>query len=226
MKLRELLALITINITGGKLPTHKQLLDSNIPIILQMNIGNAELIVYKNGLVCYSDVISEKIHYTVFSIDKLELKYEFTNKYTPSLKLSDYPELKEYDAVEILCMCGKDRLDYNTYNRERQHGSTSLTDEGLPYEIKVRPIKKLTHNEPDFTDMVINKLEPVENDKKYLQLKEAMEHLTEKQLEVIQLYFFENLTQHAIANKLGIGRTTVEDRLNSALKKLRKYIKE
>ena len=226
MKLKDLKTLVKKNTIGGKLPTYKQLQSSNTPIILQLNTGNVELTVYDNGLVTYSDVISGKIHNTVFCIDKLELRYEFANKYTPSIKLSDYPELEEYDAVEFLSMCGKDRLDYNTYNRESYHGSKSITDEGLHYETKMRPNKKLLYNKPDFTDRIINKIDSIKKDERYHFLEDAMNHLTEKQLQVIELYYYEQLTQQAIADRLGISRTSVQDRHDSALKKLRKYIKK
>lgn len=61
------------------------------------------------------------------------------------------------------------------------------------------------------------KLTPEKN----AQLVTSLKNLTPKQAEIIELIFVENMTQEQIANKLGISRASVRDRLNGALKKLR-----
>lgn len=225
MKLKELKALIIINKRGGKLPSYKQLTQSGIPVVLQLNIDNAKLVVYQNGLVTYSKIIGGKMRHTVYSIDKLELHYEFNSKRCSAIKLSDYPEVEEYDAVDVLEMCGQDRLDYNTFNREGYHAPRTIKLNGDCYQKKDSTRKKLVPDYPDFTDAVIDRLNHTSVKNEYEVLRKAMEHLTAKQLVVVQLYYYDNLTQQQIADKLGISRRSVEDRIDGALKKLRKYFK-
>lgn len=52
-------------------------------------------------------------------------------------------------------------------------------------------------------------------------LKEALTELTDKQLEVVQMYFWDNMTQQEIADELGISQPAVVKHLQLAIKKLR-----
>lgn len=49
-----------------------------------------------------------------------------------------------------------------------------------------------------------------------------LESLTEKQREVFLLYYYDGLKQREIAERLGISRDSVNDRLEGALKKVKK----
>lgn len=55
-----------------------------------------------------------------------------------------------------------------------------------------------------------------------LEQKERLDRMTEKQREVFILYYRDGYKQEEIGDMLGIGRTTVEDRLEAALKKMKK----
>lgn len=222
MNLRELKALITNHIRGKRLPSYKQLQEAQLPIILQLNIESSELNVYNNGLITYSNLVSGKIHHTVFSISKLELRYEYSKHSYAPINLSDYPEFDEYDAAEVLMMCGQDRIDYNTNSRENSHASKYLDDSGEYHEKKENTRKKLSLPEPDFTDAIIDRLEPAQELDEHELLKKALNHLTQKQLEVVRLHFLEQLTQEEIAQQLGIARPSVQSRLDGAIKKLKK----
>ena len=59
-------------------------------------------------------------------------------------------------------------------------------------------------------------------DKELRRLYAAMSKLTERQMEVVQLYFYKGMTQQEIAEKIGIGRRSVGNCLEGALKKIRK----
>ena len=50
----------------------------------------------------------------------------------------------------------------------------------------------------------------------------AMGKLTERQQEIIQLYFYKGLTQYEIAEELGIARPVVSKTMTAAIKKLKK----
>ena len=57
-----------------------------------------------------------------------------------------------------------------------------------------------------------------------VKMANAIKHLTQAQAEFIEMYFFQDMTLDAIAERLGISRAGVQDRLNGALKKLKKLI--
>lgn len=59
-------------------------------------------------------------------------------------------------------------------------------------------------------------------DEELRKLYAAMRKLTERQQEVVQLYFYKGLNQYEIADELGIARRSVGDCLEGALKKIRK----
>jgi RNA polymerase sigma factor (sigma-70 family) len=71
---------------------------------------------------------------------------------------------------------------------------------------------------------LLDSLEPEPDLDLSKKLADAMTRLTQAQSEVIQLCFYQNMTQEAAAKKLGLSRASVQDRLNGALKKLRKYM--
>lgn len=56
-------------------------------------------------------------------------------------------------------------------------------------------------------------------------LYEAMDKLTKRQMEAIRLYFYKGMSQQAIAQKLGIGRRSVGNCIEGALKKLKIFQK-
>lgn len=59
-------------------------------------------------------------------------------------------------------------------------------------------------------------------DEELRKLYAAMSKLTERQTEVLQLYFYKGMTQQEIAEKLGMRQQSVNDCLKGALKKIRK----
>lgn len=59
-------------------------------------------------------------------------------------------------------------------------------------------------------------------DQELRRLYAAMGKLTDRQSEVIQLYYFKGMTQQEIAEELGISRPGVHYALQGALKKLKK----
>lgn len=52
--------------------------------------------------------------------------------------------------------------------------------------------------------------------------REMLESMTDKQREVFTLYYYDGLKQREIAESLGISRDSVNDRLEGALKKVKK----
>ncbi len=59
-------------------------------------------------------------------------------------------------------------------------------------------------------------------DKELQKLYAAMSKLTERQMEVVQLYFYKGMIQQEIAEELGIRQQSVDGIMKQAVKKLRK----
>lgn len=74
----------------------------------------------------------------------------------------------------------------------------------------------------------IEKIEQQELEKEEFnkKLHEAIDKLTEKQRKVIYMYFWEHKTIREIAKELGVYFTTVEESYQSALKKIKKFLKK
>jgi len=56
-----------------------------------------------------------------------------------------------------------------------------------------------------------------------LALRDAIKKLPDRQRQIIQLHFFENMGIREIARELGLDHSTVRESLNSAIKNLKKY---
>ena len=59
-------------------------------------------------------------------------------------------------------------------------------------------------------------------DKELKRLYAAMSKLTERQMEIIQLYYYKGMNQEEVAEELGISQRAVSYSLEGALKKIRK----
>ncbi len=223
MTLRELKLLITNYKRGHKLPSYNQLKASTANIILQLNIDFAELKVYDNGLISFSNIVGTTERHTVYDIFNLELRYEFNKYGAKPIKLADYPEIDDLEAGDLLIMCGQDRLDYNTNSRELSHINGTLDNDGNNFAPRSNTRHKSIFYQ-DFTDTVLDRLVPDTKTDYSLKLHNAMLQLTEKQLEVIKMRYYEDLTQQEIAEILGISRDSVKSRLEGAITKLKKYI--
>lgn len=225
MTILELQAKVSNKATSKKLPSYKKLTEQQLTVLLQVNTGNQQLIVYDNGLATYSDVIGGKIRRTVLSIFNLTLYYEFSDHSLLKNSISDHPEFLNCDAVQILFFCGQDNLDRNTASREAYHAKGSLDISGEYYEGSSNTRNKsIGYDYYDFTEEVINQLEPDDTAVLLKKLRKNMDKLTDKQKEAVKLYFGEEMTYKMIASKLGITRDSAKDRVEGALKKLRKLM--
>ena len=81
---------------------------------------------------------------------------------------------------------------------------------------------------PDFSDALCDALDGTKPEKTRRQrmieaVPEVLGKLTEKQKEVVELYYGENLTEEQIAQRIGISRDSVHDRIEGAEKKFKKF---
>ena len=197
-----LLTLLTI--AGGKTPTDKSLRESQTPIVFEKHFNNSILKVYKNGFVSYSAIDGNKKHTTVFSINKVKWTYYFADGTSTTIPLEQY---EQFDAQIVLAAYGEQRLAHN--NEVRQQ-----IDDDKEEKIRTTYADKV----PDFSDELISKLDMK------ARLNSALKQLTEKQYQVVRLYYYEQMTQDEIAELLCTTRSNVNAHLRLAMKKLKKLL--
>lgn len=110
-----------------------------------------------------------------------------------------------------LVMEGERRLENNRSKISRDYEEFALSCDGT-----------------DWCDAAMVDFMEAENaemlaDEELRKLYAAMSKLTERQQEVVQLYFYKGLNQYEIAEELGIARRSVGNCLEGALEKIRKY---
>ncbi len=74
---------------------------------------------------------------------------------------------------------------------------------------------------------VMDQLSDEKNDEEWIEhivLKEAMEHLNEKEKQILDLRFFRGRTQTEVAEEIGISQAQVSRLEKSAIKHMRKYV--
>lgn len=224
MTLKQLREQVTAT-PSGKLPTYSSITQQNKNVILfyqeienklihqddmaikEMPTVKSELTVYKDGYVTYKRNDSNRT--TVFAINQMKWLYRFVDTQKPKI----IPE-SEYDfmeAIDVLTLYAEDRLSHNSDSRAEYWTEFHPDNDGTDFSHELTV--------PDFTDDLFDIPEQALTTQR---LHDAISQLTDKQRQVIAMTYFHDMTQQAIADKLGISRNSVEDRLHGALKKLKK----
>lgn len=126
--------------------------------------------------------------------------------------------LKDYDFDKGVHFLGyiKSNLKYLYLNKHKRKIHLSLNE-------------PLGDGELEMIDFLVSDAQPVLDilleDEINLRLKEALEKLTERQREIIILYYVKNMSMDDIGNKLGISYRTVVNIKTKALENLRKLMK-
>ncbi len=187
---------------GHRPPTARQLKDSGEEPVAVREIGpDGSLSVYPNGYAVYSNGSGT----TVVSIGECgEYTYRFHDG-EDGLPTESRLLLDGDDWSVAVALKGEEQIEANLMNRkgDRQY-------EEVWEHIRVE------EEMPDVLESVIQKD----------MLSELMDCLTDRQREVITAYFFDELTQQQIADKLGIAHQVVDRTLKAALKKMKKLFWE
>ena len=205
--LRELRTHISAT-SEGKLPTFKQLMEMKSAVVAQKVVNTALLTVYQNGYAVYEADGAR----TVMAVDRCkEYTYDFDNR----TRITIQQELLENEEGGIrLLMEGEMRLEHNHNKTFDKFECVSLECDGSDWSAAASVDFLQEDNE-----MVLAEIE-------LCRLYEAMDKLTKRQMEVIRLYFYKGMSQQAIAQKLGIGRRSVGNCIEGALKKIKKIFQK
>lgn len=202
--LNELL-LLTPDTSQNNLPTQKQLEASRTKKIAEKYTGNCRISVYANGFFVYSDGVRstvQRIHRC-----KESICYKFLDDTTQIYASDFFLDLPYYIRLTLE---GEERLARNQLARD---SAKTFSYENTEMESANLAIA------PDYLSEIIK-----QNDSDIL--RSLLQKLTTCQAEVVQLYYTEGLSQQEIGERLGISRCSVQDRLDGAIKKLRKLYKQ
>lgn len=207
----------------NKTPTAKQLQESDDVILYHYHRKDSDIRILKSGYVLAEYNHNATIRTTVIPAKADCCYYPDESGHKIRISVSEYSAMPFQNALEMLLMF---RIDKNANARERNRVSQYVDSTGEYHKKKERPSTKLVTPPITMEKKILDYLEPDTEPDFRIQCKralaDALTHLTEKQAEVVQLYYFENLTEQEIADKLGIARTSVQDRLLNAKKKLKK----
>lgn len=188
-----------------KIPGYKQLMETNPVVAARATVNGATITAYTNGYAVYE---ADDAH-TVLDVNRCgDYRYDF-NDGTYEVVPAEVFEDAEWTVR--LVMEGERRLENNRSKISRDYEEFALSCDGT-----------------DWCDAAMVDFMEAENaemlaDEELRKLYAAMSKLTERQQEVVQLYFYKGLNQYEIAEELGIARRSVGNCLEGALKKIRKY---
>ena len=201
--LRELRAMID-TVVEKKLPTFKTLMEMNPVAVAQTSVNGAKLTAYENGYAVYE---VDSAH-TVLAVDRCgDYRYDFTDG-THQIVPAETFEDAEWSLR--LLMEGEKRMEHNLSKKTANFEEVSLECDGSDWSAAIMV---------DFLDEENAELLA---DKELRKLYVAMSKLTERQSEVVQLYFYKGMTQQEIADELSIRQQSVDVIMKQAVKKLRK----
>lgn len=168
--------------------------------------------VYDNGFYTYM----ENEHITVYAVDRCTVLEWYSC--TGEKITSEGNDLSGLPWIMPLEIAGYNRLEHNSSSREESKAEYSLnapaSDNNLLFS--VRPEHEIREEE---------ELEEEYRQERIVLMQEAMKKLTAKQKKILCLAHLENMTQNEIAIKLHIRRTTVQEQLEAAEKKIKKFFK-
>lgn len=203
ISLRELKSTIAA-VIEKKLPKYAQLMEMNPVVAARTVVDGAKLTAYENGYAVYEQ---DGAH-TVMAIDRCgDYRYDF-NDGTYEVVPAEVFEDAEWSVR--LVMEGERRMESNRNKTVAINEAASLDCDGSDWSDAVMV---------DFMDEENAEMLAEEELRK---LYAAMSKLTERQREIIQLYFYKGMNQYEIAEELGIARPVVSKIMTAAIKKLKK----
>ena len=187
-----------------KLPTFKTLMEKEPVAVAQTMVNGAKLTAYENGYAVYEVDGS----HTVMAVDRCnDYRYDFTDGTYEVIPAETFEDVEW--SVRLL-MEGERRMEHNLNKRVADSENVSLECDGSDWSVAVM----VDFLDEDNAEMLA--------DRELRRLYAVMSKLTERQTEVIQLYFYKGMTLQEIAEELGITKPAVHYAMKGALKKMRK----
>jgi len=203
--LRELKTMID-TVVEKKLPTFKTLMEMNPVAVARTSVNSAKLTAYENGYAVYE---VDSAH-TVMAVNRCgDYRYDFTDG-THEIVPAETFEDAEWSLR--LLMEGEKRMEHNISKTAAKFEEMSLECDGSDWSAAI------------MVDFLDEDNAVMLADAELRRLYAAMSKLTERQMEVVQLYFYKGMNQEEIGEELGISQVAVTRCITRAVKTLRKNI--
>ena len=202
-----------------RVPGVKQL-KKKASVLLRKVTETGSIEIYDNGFFTYEEF--EKV--TVFGVDRCECPelYSYNGRkerggkeYVGKERGRKMEDFSEYPWDLILVSAGEARLYHNADSREEYQSEISMDapESENNIALSVKPEHEIREEEEAAAKWRAERLK---------RLRKSMEKLTDRQREVVILYYVNKMTQMQIAEKLGIRQQSVLDFLGAARKKMQK----
>ena len=204
MSLDELRNLIE-STSGKQLPSARTLRESCCEIVAIASVGkDAQLTVYKNGFFIYC-VEGRSI---VGAVDRCG---DYRDDDDPSYQLD--AAVFEYESWSLrLAMEGEKKLRYNSDKRNGNTYSYSAVVTGEVTDAESSDLRDPFDFAAHLADQDC--------------VAKMLACLTERQRQVVQMYYLQNMTQQIIADRLGIAKRVVGHTVEDAVRKIQKNFRK
>ena len=190
---------------GQKLPVPLVLEQAPPEILFRHENGDMAITVFTNGLYLYQ----RDCRRTVFAVDRCkQLIYRYQDdevRIIPESRFSDGP------CLIPLFLKGDERLNHNmdAYEEYQQAFSLSRNVDDWNESVHVKSVEE-------------NFFDTLEEFEKEAKMQNALEQLTERQRQILRMYFENGLNRRQIAAVLHLSPSSVRDHINAAMENLRK----
>lgn len=199
LTLNQLRKLVRVPGEDEKVPKIRELQEGEAEIVVREMIGQeSSVTVYENGYVLYQD----GSRWTTFPFPK-EKEYRYQPVIGFHLLTADFLERENWYFAMILY--GEDRLAENNERRETRDGAV------ISYSAY-----------PDGWRILADRRQDVERMIQRLLVEEALALATQRQRQVLFLYYLQEKSHKAIAEELGISRKTVSTVIRQGLERIRR----
>ena len=192
---------------GKDKPTPKYLRENEEPVAVS---ADGSMAVYPSGFVTYQSVTGS----TVVNLAECgSYTYTFHNGKDglPEKQTVPAEVLEQMEWSVVVALRGEEQAAENNMNRKGDRTGNRQ----YAYEDGTDPWEQLENQtEEDVLERIVRQDS----------IAELLDCLTDRQRRIVELYFFEQLTQQQIADALGIRQQSVTDALRAALKRMRKKI--
>ena len=194
-------------------PKGQTLIKSDAEVLITVKEDSGVVIVYKNGFFAYIDDRKKVTARSVANCHVMKFpKAEggFNNVEEAVFENMPFPT--------VLSQFGMMNIEHQNQVQVSRNENLSLDAEILPDDPRLTA--------PDFSDELDLDGEGDIWEKRLAMLPQAMDKLTARQREIVEMFFFRKQSQEQIADSLHINQSTVSRTLRSSFNKMEKYYKK
>lgn len=169
-------------------------------MVVQANLSGCEMTVFSNGFAVYQN----DTHYTVLRMEHVGKANYYSEVEDKAVAIT----VEDEDWSVGVMLCGEERLEKRCRDMaENRLVSMYTNTEDGEEEIQF-------DSGEDFAENIATKDE----------VHSILDCLTERQRQVVEMYYLEQLTQQQIADRLGIKKQSVNENLKLAFNRLQKKL--